>query len=287
MRILASITIIFFISFLSLFAFAATPKKVLLISDIDDTIKSSHVLSKVGETARVANVTVRFNGMAQLYQLIVNENPSSTKIVYLSNAPKKILGIPALQYLHQTFLSFNRFPPGEVDLRESIFEKDHKIKEIRRLLINEKPDVVIMIGDNGENDAAIYRQATLEFANQGLTMVSFIHQLYSTKPGFIDSVLGTNSFSEIGKILEQDQTGFVTPIEIALQLNQQGLLGSDKVAWMVQYVAPVIVKESYFDSDAIGAITFPSYMNCTDFKWQWPETAQLLPLIHKIRSQCK
>ncbi len=287
MRILASITIIFFISFLSLVAFAATPKRVLLISDIDDTIKSSHVLSKVGVAARVTNMTVRFSGMAQLYQLIVNENPGTTKIVYLSNAPEEVLGIPVLQYLHQTFLSFNRFPPGEVDLRESIFEKDHKIKEIRRLLTNEKPDVVIMIGDNGENDAAIYRQATLEFANKGITMVSFIHQLYSTKLGFIDSVIGTNSFSEIGKKLKQDQTGFVTPVEIALQLNQQRLLGADKVSWMIQNVAPFIVQESYFDSDVVGTITFPSYINCSDFKWQWPETAELLPLIHKIKSQCK
>ena len=262
-------------------------KKVLLISDIDDTIKSTHVLSRPDAVARVASVTLRFSGMGQLYQLIINENPSSTRIVYLSNAPDRILGVPVLRYIDETFLSYNKFPAGELDMRGDFFEQNHKIKELRRLLTTEKPDLVIMIGDNGERDAEIYRQATLEFARTNIKMVSFIHQIYSSQPGFVDYILDTNSFSELGKKLEKDQIGFVTPVEIAIELNQQGLLSTESKEWMIRNVAPYIANESYFDSDLYGTITFPSFKNCSDFSWRWPITAELAPLVNKINSRCK
>ncbi len=268
-------------------SFAESNRKVLLISDIDDTIKSSHVLNTYGKIGRAGNVTIRFSGMAQLYQLIVNENPLSTKIVYLSNAPKQILDIPIIRYGHQMFLNYNNFPYGELDLRESIFEKDHKIKELRRMITKEKPDVVIMIGDNGEQDAAIYRQATLELQNENLKMVTFIHQLYSVNPNIVDEVLGTDCFSEKGHALEANQTGFVTPVEIAIELNRQKLLSDDKKQWMIDKVAPFIASESIFASDVVGTITFPVYINCSDFKWQWEITNDLRPLVSKIERSCR
>lgn len=279
--------IILLASLLPMASFADGTKKILLISDIDDTIKASHVLDKASMVGRVGNITVRFSGMAQLYQLIVNENPSSTKIIYLSNAPKDIVGIPALQYIHQTFLSYNRFPPGAVDLRENIFEQNHKIKELRRVISAEKPDVVIMVGDNGEQDAEIYRQASVDFQKLPIKMVSFIHQIYSVRPGIISQLLSTNYFSEIGKKLEKDQVGFVTPVEIALELNQRGLLNDERKNWMIKNVLPYIVNENYFSSDLYGTITFPAYMNCSDFVWHWPVTAEIVPLVKKINSACK
>lgn len=275
------------ILFLTLKAVATVPLRVLLVSDIDDTIKVSHVLSNTGMTARAANVTVRFSGMAQLYQLIVNENPTSTQIVYLSNAPKDLFGIDALQYLHQTFLSYNRFPPGTLDLRADIFEKDHKIKELRKMIAAEKPDVVIMFGDNGELDTEIYKQATLEMKDKPIKMVTFIHQLYATEVPVLDQVLGLDSIAEVGKKIEPGQTGFVTPIEISLELNQLGLLKTESVDWMLKNVAPFIANESYFDSDSYGPITFPSFMQCQDFKWMWPVTSQTKALVKKINSVCK
>lgn len=266
---------------------AANPPRVLLISDIDDTIKVSHVLSKTGMAARAANVTVRFSGMAQLYQLIVNENPSSTQIVYLSNAPQDLFGIEPLKYLHQAFLSYNRFPPGTLDLRADIFEKDHKIKELRRMIEAEKPDVVIMIGDNGEMDTEIYKQATLEMKDKPIKMVTFIHQLYATEISEIDKILGLDSMAEVGKKLQPGQTGFVTPIEIALELAQQGLLKSESVQWMESNVGTYIANESYFDSDSYGPITFPSFMRCQDFKWTGPRAKETNALVKKIDSVCK
>ncbi len=266
---------------------AVESPRVLLISDIDDTIKVSHVLSTAGKTARAANVTVRFSGMAQLYQLIVNENPSSTQIVYLSNAPKDVFGITALQYLQQTFLSYNRFPPGMVDLRADVFEKDHKIKELRRMITEEKPDIVIMIGDNGERDTEIYYQATLEMKDKPIKMITFIHQLYATQVSDFDKGLGLDLWAEVGKKIRDGQTGFVTPIEIALELQQHGVLKNESVQWMLKNVAPFIANESYFDLDSYGPITFPSFIRCQDFNWKWPVTSETKELVKKINSVCK
>ncbi len=262
----------------------AGQKKVLIISDIDDTIKVSHILSTAGKISRAADITTPFLGMPQLYQLIINENVQTTKIVYLSNAPETIAGIPALKYSHQTFLSYNHFPYGILDMRESLFEQDHKIKEIRRLLQNEKPDVVIMIGDNGERDTEVYYQATQEFKNKlnAPVMLTFIHQLYSSHI----PVYQPNVLAEQGKVLKPGQIGYLTPIEIALSLNQKKLLKDSSVDWLTTYISPRIVDEDTFKWDGLKPIAFPAFTNCSDFKWTYRTQFMTLELEHKIKTVC-
>ncbi|OFZ31948.1 MAG: hypothetical protein A2622_11965 [Bdellovibrionales bacterium RIFCSPHIGHO2_01_FULL_40_29] len=277
MHLLTSIIVILAISAFSTVAFSAE-KKVLLISDIDDTIKASHVLNSKAVVSRFANLTIRFSGMAQLYQLIQNQNPQKTRLVYLSNAPVEV------SIFHQSFLSQNNFPPGKVLLRESIFDENHKINAIKKLVIQEKPDVVIMIGDNGERDVEIYHEAQRFFQKSSIQMVSFIHQVYTTKIGFFGDLLG---IAERGKKLLNGQIGFVTPVEISLELNRLGLLSQQSADWMIQNVGTYISEESIFDWDTIGNITFPSYKTCDDFVWKWQITKELSPLIDKINSACR
>ena len=57
MHLLTSIIVILAISAFSTVAFSAE-KKVLLISDIDDTIKASHVLNSKAVVSRFANLTM-------------------------------------------------------------------------------------------------------------------------------------------------------------------------------------------------------------------------------------
>lgn len=236
--------------------------KLLLISDIDDTIKVSHVLNKADAVSRAADVTTPFTGMAQLYQWVVNSN-KNTQIVYLSNAPEEVAGIPAFKISHQTFLNYNHFPEGELDLRGDLFDKNFKITEIRRLLTNEKPDIVIFVGDNGERDAEIYHQATLEFAQSGIQFHTFIHQLYSKEKSFFKP----DFLEELGHSLFSEQSGFVTPIEIALQLKDESLISAEGLQWMLQNVAPYIAQEKTFKWDGLKQITFPFFSNCADFDW--------------------
>ncbi|MEQ1721771.1 MAG: phosphatase domain-containing protein [Pseudobdellovibrio sp.] len=269
--------------FLALFVVSiANAKRVLIISDIDDTIKVSHILSTAGKVSRASDVTTPFTGMAQLYQLLVNENSQDTRVVYLSNAPKEIAGIPALEFSHRTFLSFNNFPPGEVDLRESIFEKNHKINEIRRMIEVEKPEILILIGDNGERDPEIYHQAYLEFSNQ-VRIVSFIHQMYSNHVPFYKP----NFLAEIGTLITKEQVGFVTPIEIAVELKKQNLLSQKSYNWMIENVVPYILQEGSFKWDGLKPISFPAFKNCSDFVWRWKITPELSPIYDKIKKACR
>lgn len=281
-RVLASLFLIIAISFASTFVFAAG-KKVLLISDIDDTIKVSHVLSKMSAVSRAADITTPFTGMSQLYQLIVNENPDTTKVVYLSNAPAEIAGIPAIKFSHENFLKFNNFPTGEVDLKASIFEENHKIKEIRRLINEQMPDLVILVGDNGERDMEFYHQAVKDYASfSEIKMISFIHQLYDTKAPFYLP----NYFAEIGKEIYPEQTGFVTPIEIALELQKQGELSQESVDWMIENVSPYIVAEDGLKWDGLKPLTFPSFAKCSNFVWKWEVTKKTRELFKKINDRC-
>ena len=90
------------ISLMSLIA-TAQNKKVLLVSDIDDTIKVSHVLGTTQKFLRALDVTTAFTGMSIFYQLIVDENPNTTTVVYISNAPHDIKGIEIMKLSHEKF----------------------------------------------------------------------------------------------------------------------------------------------------------------------------------------
>lgn len=274
--------------------------KVLLVSDIDDTIKVSHVLNKVGQFARAVDATTPFKGMAQLYQLIFNQNPATTKIAYLSNAPKdfgalpnapkELAAIPASSVTHQLFLDYNRFPKGELILRENLQDQEHKAKVLRRLIETEKPDILILIGDNGEKDVDFYKQAVEEHAYmKNMLVLTFIHQLYKAEPAFYLP----DFLDEVGRMPFADQIGYVTPIEIALTLKEQNVIGQDKLDWMLRNVAPAIVAEAEVKWDGLKPISFPFFKNCTDFKWNFArslqvkeQTEQLQKLIQRIESEC-
>jgi Uncharacterized conserved protein (DUF2183) len=283
-RLIASLSVVLVVTLASTLVFATplSTRKVLLVSDIDDTIKVSHVLSTAGKVSRAADITTPFTGMAQLYQWIKNMNPTTTQIVYLSNAPEKIAGIPALKISHETFLRYNDFPEGDVTLREDILNPNHKLTTIRTLIDETMPELVIMVGDNGERDNEVYHQIFEEYKNTGIKMVSFIHQLYATKTPFYKP----DFLAEVGKPIFSEQIGFVTPVEVALELKDQEILNEEALTWMIQRVAPYIVNETTFKWDGLKPITFPFFSSCTDFKWRWTQTVELAPLIKKLRYQC-
>jgi len=270
---------IFILITAALFSFVAQAenKKVLLVSDIDDTIKVSHILNPIGAVARAGNVYMPFTGMSDLYKLIINQNPSSTRMIYLSNAPEKIAGISLMRFLHEKFLIQNDFPKGDLLLRESLSEKNHKIKTIRKLVAEEKPDIVIMVGDNGEQDNKIYEQAAKELKAMGIHSETYIHQLYSIK----------NKFIETGKPLLGGEIGYVTPFEIALDLKNKKWLDQASIDWMIENIMPPILEENSMESDTSGPITFPSFIKCSDFKWTVIVPPELLELSSKINKICR
>lgn len=256
-------TLILFLVIAPLTLFAQTKPKILIISDIDDTIKVSHVISykswNPSVLFRTWDSNTPFSGMASLYQLILNENPGINKVAYLSNAPSKNTAIDYLQTSHENFLKNNNFPQGQLILRDVIFDSDHKIKSIRKLVAENKPDLVIMVGDNGENDINTYQQARQELDSQRIHNLIYIHQLYSSKDE-----------NEVGKLVLPGQTGYATSVEVSLDLKQKGLLSDQAMSWMFEKVIPHILSMRYNFFDILSSISFPAFKKCDDFRWIWP-----------------
>lgn len=286
MKVLSSFALIIVVSLLSSLAFSAQTKKVLLVSDVDDTIKISHVLSDPGKISQAPNVTAVFTGMSQLYNLI--QWQYGAKVIYLSNAPDGYDGISPIRFLHQTFLEYNKFPAGELLLRQELADQNHKITQLRRLLAEEKPDLMILFGDNGEKDSEVYHQFTEESKNKGVQVVSFIHQLYSSKQKMILSrIFEGHLFAEVGKKIFAEQVGYVTPVEVALELHQKGLLSESSTKWMVDRIAPYIVNQPRWKLSPIGEATFPDFEDCSDFVWRWETFSEITPLMNRINQECR
>ena len=249
-------------------------RKVLLVSDIDDTIKVSHILSPA-KYLRFADGSTPFTGMAQLYQLIRNKNPQTTEIAYLSNAPEEIAGFDIMKQSHENFLARNKFPQGNLLLRQSLKDQNHKINTIRKLVSEVQPEVLIMVGDNGERDAEIYAQAQKELSAQNIEIHIYIHQLYSSQGWY-----------QTGKALQTGELGFVTPFEIALDLKQYNLISQDSLQWMFKNVMPYILNEGLLKVDLGSPVTFPFFKDCSDFRWTFIVPVEMLPLSKKINQKC-
>lgn len=227
----------------SLFLIIYAHAKVVVISDIDDTIKVSHVLDSSDSISNAARMDNLFYGMPELYQSI--QRTTNSKIFYLSNAPRKLM-----DRFHRQFLNENRFPNGGLLLRENIFDKTFKLRMIRQIINDEKPSLLILIGDNGEHDSEVYYQITQEYPN--LQIFTYIRQVYS-------AYFGTDQGSEI----YTNQIGFVTPIEVAISLQKKSILSTEQVINLEQLYVPFALSQS-FDLTK-GVMAFPGWQDCRDF----------------------
>ena len=138
-----------------------------LISDIDDTILISEVLSKrrLLKNTFLKNPAQRqaVPGMAKLYAKLANSNPKpqAAPLFYLSGSPRQLYA-PLMQFLGQ-----NHFPRGvlltkrismdkasEAWLAQTAY-KTKKIQEIFEYLPHVR---FILVGDDGEKDPEIYEE---------------------------------------------------------------------------------------------------------------------------------
>ncbi|GAB7257821.1 App1 family protein [Polaribacter sp. OB-PA-B3] len=147
-----------------------------IISDIDDTILHTGVISKMKWRVLINTFFVSplkrkvLVGAAEFYNLLhlgisgKNANP----LFYVSHSPWNLY-----RYL-DFFLEKNNFPKGAILLRTagSIFkkktleEKPQKQNEIRNILKTYTDLKFILIGDAGEHDADIYMEITKNYPNR-------------------------------------------------------------------------------------------------------------------------
>jgi hypothetical protein len=247
--------------------------KTILISDIDDTIKNSHVryTSTIFNTYETRNLVM---GMNTAYQGLAKDIPG-IKFTYLSNAPDFIM-----MHWHRELLSDHKFPKGDLLMRTIHFEKGHKINNINKIIKRENPDLVILIGDNGEQDIDIYDEVVREHPNT--KFLTYIHMLYYT-----------GAQKETGSQVKGDQKPFATSLDLMLSLLDEGVVSPYTAGQFAQSFAYNLSQEPKMESD--GILAFPRWMDCRDAKFndssieRLPEQSQLLArfALSKVKERCR
>lgn len=228
--------IILFLSFT-----APVYSKTLIISDIDDTLKASHVRSLVDVVRNSMNTSIAFDGMSELFNFFSSEIEESS-FYYVSNAPKW-----AMELSHSTLLHFNRFPQGQVYLRDYFASNEHKFVIITQLIELHRPDKVVLFGDNGESDILYYDEVSrwVKKYFPQIELVQFIHHIYE----------GNGILSETA-----DQIPYVAAVEVlsslkGLQLFNFNLNNMNKMATHLSL--PILNGDREEDS-----LIFPNWLEC-------------------------
>lgn len=188
-----------------------TPRKTIVISDIDDTIKITEVIKR-REMLRLTflHPFKPINQMSDKYTSWIQNNKVDS-IYYLSSSPWQL-------YPHlKSFLQQNNFPHSHnLYLRTFVPEKmdsilsfvldsfNYKIQSIRNIMQSDYK--LILIGDEGERDPEIYNQIANEYPNN----ISKI---------FIRMVTDNSLPMEIIKRFDQHNRSMVSVFRDATQLT--------------------------------------------------------------------
>jgi len=179
---------------------------LLLISDLDDTIKISHTQSKLITIYRGLFRSSAFAGMAQLYAELLLFNPASTFCV-VSSSPSQIKR--KVEY----FLSKNKFPECSIVLRDWMRQTSivkYKLGSILALV--EKAESaggrVILIGDDTEHDPEVFAHVAKRHP---------------------DCIAARYLRVVRGRELPEGSTGFFTAFDVACAELAAGRLGSEEV----------------------------------------------------------
>lgn len=250
----------------------AANSDILLVSDIDDTLKISHVLSTWDSFTNSGKIGNHFRGMSEALNLIKNDQGNKVKFAYVSNAPKSIMNSN-----HTKFIAQNKFPTGALFTRDKLSSETHKVVTIQKLIDENKPLYVILIGDNGENDPRFYE--AIVKSNPGVQFLTIIHQVYSSKAGAKDQ----------GSPLYPGQLSYVTSVEVAEIFLETNLISNRSFDGFARNVIPAILKDKL--TLKAGTIAFPKWMDCSDsigFINAWatpPDVTKLVDQYYSLRAQ--
>ncbi|MGB1206332.1 MAG: App1 family protein [Chitinophagales bacterium] len=149
-----------------------------VISDLDDTLIQTNVISKIRmiytSIAKNAYTRAAFRGVPAFYWALktgksgAKQNP----IFYVSNSPWNLYDMLV------EFMDINHIPKGPILLRdfglhkgtERLDYENHKYNEIVNILETYPNMKFILIGDSGEKDADIYLEMKYRFPNRILAI---------------------------------------------------------------------------------------------------------------------
>ncbi|RME15969.1 MAG: DUF2183 domain-containing protein [Bdellovibrio sp.] len=253
----------FFLRFLFFFAISFSIQgraKTLVISDIDDTLKVSHVRNFFDALRYMNKTHARFKGMREALYLLSHLD-SEVEFFYLSNAPEMFM-----ERYHRNFLEEGQFPQGLLVLRNHLSRKDHKLYFLRKWIRKQRPRKVILLGDNGEKDPFVYYQISQEFPE--VSFYVYIHILYPSVHR-----------------LYPNEVGFVTPVEVLWDLKSKGLIQGKALKPFLDHFLWEAIQET--DPEPYSPLFFPKWIECQDFKWIWKgPSLELQALENKLDLIC-
>ena len=243
-----------------LLVFNVYAKNTILISDIDDTIKISHILKR---KIYGAHMTKSFKGMSELYfrYLCGKENDADRTfcmenygmihskerwISYVTGTPEVVAPFA------RSFIFKTNFPNGVVFTKPQISgsTKEYKVKRISKILdgLKEKDVDVVLIGDNGQHDVEVYKIIADKYIEYGMNLYTFVHQIYSSKEGV----------KEQGKSILGGQLPYLTATDLALNFLVLGLINQDDV----REISLVVLKEVLSKN---RKNVLPNWVQCKEF----------------------
>lgn len=209
---------------------------LLVITDIDDTIRISRILSRGDDWDKYQRLLMKQEAFSGAKTLLQTLDEGGAKIVYLSAAPKQVAWVP------KKFLESQNFPQ-----RESLILKPDPGSDTYRYKLRNTIEViaahpgyeVILIGDNAEKDIAAYQSVVKYYASKNPVIATFIHDLYRGSPA---------------PVVTKSQTPFLTFAEVTAHLEDKGIVSRD--------LTDAIVRETLTDlSDSErSALVVPSFV---------------------------
>jgi len=209
---------------------------IIVVSDIDDTIKWSHILGhEVEMVVAGLNAHLAFKGMPELYTSL---GKAGAKVVYVTGAPDILIEKLHINPIPQRIVSENHFPEGLIFLRpvkEST--EDFKVATITQIMKDNPAAHFVLIGDNGEKDVETYTRVRQDAELGSRVRQVFIHKIYN----------GGSSLEPMG-----DQHPFVTAAELAAMLFGLNFLDAEDLTTVVK-----IVKQGMNDEGHDHNLTLP------------------------------
>ncbi|SRR5216683_4537226 len=207
---------------------------IIVVSDIDDTIKWSHILGP--EVLRDGlDYHLAFKGMPELYTSLVN---ARAKIVYVTGAPDILIAKLQINLIPQKIVSTNHFPEGEIFLHQlGESTEDFKVATITKIMKDNPAVDFVLIGDNGEKDVETYTRVRQDPEIGSRVQQIFIHTIYN----------GGSSLEPMA-----DQHPFVTAADLAAMLYGLNFLNAEDLTAVVK-----IVKQGMNDEGRDHNLTLP------------------------------
>lgn len=224
---------------------AALQRELLVVSDIDDTIRTTYTQAKGFDYFEFFKGGVStsnfFSGMPLLYRHLLCDSWQSCNTVFNSKTIFYVTGAPGLfRHFSENFIRVSGFPLGNIFGRSGLKEPtaDFKWRVILQLIQSQPARRILLIGDNSEYDPEVYLKVR-QWCQQNYLPVPeiFIHQPYN-KPTPASSTYST----------------FATAGDLATQLYEKGLISLG--------AAYQVIEDVLVDDHVRRQRVFPEWMRC-------------------------